>query len=78
MEHGLDVCQLAGLIPHFVEQLVCLQVVMEAQWDQVPPFFRRPEAISDEDVLSVLLVKCVDQGAANKSGSAGNENLAFR
>ena len=59
------------------QQIVGLQVIVEAQGRQIAPFFVGAEKIGHEHVVDTALVEVPDERAADETRAAGDENLAL-
>ena len=78
VEDVVKVAELGGAVLHGLEEVVAVDVVGKFERDEVLPFFVGAEAIADDDVFAAPAVQLPDEGAADESGSAGDEDATFR
>jgi len=55
-------------------EVVGVDVVREAQRNEVFPFFRRVESIDDENVVDPSTVQSPNDGASDQAGAAGHDD----
>src|SRR3954454_11042803 len=78
MKHRTDNRKLLGLLGNTRQQVVGFDVVPEAQGRQIPPFFRGPKAVADQDILKAAAVQFPNDGTADKARAAGDQNQSLR
>ena len=74
MVDGADGIEAPRIAFQPVEEGIGLLVVGEAEGGEIPPLGIPAEDVGDEDVLPAAEVQGVDEGAADQSGSAGDED----
>ena len=74
VEDGADAPECIGILLKEIEECVGLHVVSEPEGGEVLPLLVAAEEVGDEDVLLTPEVECVDEGAADEAGSAGDED----
>ncbi len=70
--------ELGGGVLHGLEEVVAVDVVGKFERDEVFPLFVGAEAVADDDVFAAPAVQLPNEGAADESGSAGDENATVR
>ena len=60
-----------------MEEVILLLVVDEVQPAQVLVVLTVLQIVDNENVLMPTLIECMDEIAANKSGTSGNDNHPF-
>ena len=56
------------------EKFVGLEVVVETERGEIPPFLVVTEGVGDEDVVDAAGIEFLDHGAADEPGGSGDEN----
>lgn len=70
--------QLGWRMLHGLEEVIAVDVIGKAQRDEVLPFLVRAEAVANDNVFAATAVQLPDEGAADESGPAGDEDATFR
>ena len=77
VEDCVDVRAVEVALLDEVEEVVLLLVVNEMQSAQVLVVLAVCKIVDDEDVLVPALIQCMDEIAADKAGTTGNDNHEF-
>ena len=70
MEHRPDGAERVGVVLDAIEKVVGVDVVFEAQRNEVLPLLAGVEAVDDDDVVEIATVQRPYHGAADETGSA--------
>lgn len=70
--------QLGWRMLHGLEEVIAVDVIGKAKWYEVFPLFVRAQAVANDNVFAATAVQLPDEGAADESGPAGDEDATFR
>ena len=77
MKDRVDVRPIEVPILHEAQKVILLLIVDEVQPAQILVVLAVPEIIDNENVLVSAQIECVDEIAADKTGTTGNDNHPF-
>ena len=63
---------------HGLKEVIAVDVVGKAQRHEVLPFLVRAEAVANDDVFAATKIQLPNEGTADESGPAGDEDATFR
>ena len=74
MKHGGEASKSVGVGLDAIEEFLRRDIVLEGKRKEISPFLILAEAIGDDDLVDSSLVEGMDEGAADETSRAGDEN----
>ena len=72
VKNSADGVKTLGITLEAVQEVIRLDVVVEAKWGKIPPLCILSEHVGHEDILPTPFVQGMDEGAADKASSTGD------
>ena len=77
VEDVVKAAQFRGRMLHGLKEVMAVDVVGKAQRHEVLPFLIRAEAVANDDVFAATTIQLPNEGAADESGPAGDEDATI-
>ena len=77
MEDRREASEMVGILLDSAQKFIRRHIVLEFQWEKIPPFLVLTEAVRHNDLRDAAFVKGMDEGAADESAGASHKHPGF-